>query len=129
MPVAQGVLVASTLDKILAELLTCAPDTPLRSLDCLSQRNLDRVCEWNDNHSIQPVERCIHDIIADRIMEQPHAEAICAWDGSLTYRELDVAAGRLAARLSRLGVRPETFVPLCFVKSVRPFFVRLPLMR
>lgn len=126
MSVAQGMLVASTLDKILSGILACAPDTPLGSLDCLSQPNLDRVCEWNNNHAIQPVERCIHDVIADRIMEQPDAEAICAWDGSLTYRELDIAAGRLAARLAGLGVGPETFVPLCFVKSVRSRFAPVP---
>jgi hypothetical protein len=119
MSVAQGMLVASTLDKILSGLLVCAPDAPLSALNCLSQLNLDQVCEWNSNRSIQLVERCIHDVIADRIMEQPDAEAICAWDGSVTYRELDIAAGRLAAQLATLGVGPETFVPLCFVKSVR----------
>lgn len=116
----QGMLVASTLGKILSGILACAPDAPLSSLNYLSQANHDQVLEWNGSNQIQPIERCIHDVIADRMMEHPTAEAVCAWDGSLTYRELGVAAGRLATRLARLGVGPETFVPLCFEKSVCP---------
>ncbi|KAK4150585.1 non-ribosomal peptide synthetase [Chaetomidium leptoderma] len=117
MSVAQGTLVASTLDKILSGILASPPNAPLSSLDCLSRANLHQVCEWNDDYSIQPVERCIHDVIADRILERSDAEAVCAWDGSLTYRELDAVAGRLAARLVTLGVGPEILVPLCFEKS------------
>ncbi|KAK3903068.1 hypothetical protein C8A05DRAFT_43642 [Staphylotrichum tortipilum] len=114
---AQGALVASTLDKILSGLLTCSPDAPLSSLETLSQANLDRVCKWNDEHSIQPVARCIHDVVADQVRSRPDAEAVCAWDGTLTYRELDAVADGLATTLMGLGVGPEVLVPLCFEKS------------
>lgn len=119
MSAAQGALVASTLDRILSGIVTSSPDTTLSSLDCMSQNNLDRVCAWNDSYSIQPVERCVHDVIADRVLEHPDAEAVCAWDGSLSYRELDSVAGTLASWLAMLGVGPEVLVPLCFEKSVR----------
>lgn len=119
MSASQGILVADTLGKILSGLVASPPNAPLSSLGSLGQANLNQVCDWNDSHAIQPVERCIHDVVADRITEHPDAEAVCAWDGSLTYGELDIAARRLAIRLARLGVGPETFVPLCFVKSVR----------
>jgi len=119
MPLAQGKLVASTLGKILSGVLSAAPDAPLSSLDCMSHANFERIREWNDSYHIPPIERCIHDVIADRIAEQPDAEAVCAWDGSFTYRELDIAADRLAVKLVGLGVGPETFVPHCFEKSVR----------
>jgi non-ribosomal peptide synthetase component F len=118
---AQGALVASTLDKILSGILTGTPDAPLNSLDCMSRANLDRVREWNDSYSIQPVERCVHDVIADRVLERPDAEAVCAWDGSLTFRELDTVTGVLASLLITLGVGPEVLVPLCFEKSVGSF--------
>lgn len=113
-----GTLVASTLGKILSGLLASHPDMLLGELDYLSRATLDQICAWNDICSIQPVERCIHDVIADRVRETPNAEAVCAWDGSLTYRELDAVAHRLAARLVQLGVGPEVLVPLCFDKSV-----------
>lgn len=130
MSVEQGMLVASTLDKILSGVLTSPPDAPLSSLDCLSGANMEQVFEWNQSREIRPVERCIHDVIADQVLARPDAEAVCAWDGSLTYRELDVVTGRLANRLAGFGVGPEVLVPLCFEKSVRAgfpfdFFFRL----
>jgi non-ribosomal peptide synthetase component F len=122
MPTAQGVLVASTLSKILSGLLASHPDALLGKLDYLSPANLDQVLSWNNSYLIQPVERCIHNVIADQILKHPDAEAICAWDGSLMYGELDDIASRLAVQLVRLGVGPEVLVPLCFDKSVRGVF-------
>jgi hypothetical protein len=116
-----GSLVASTLGKILSGILASQNDTPLCELDYLSQATQNQVRAWNDSCFIQSVERCIHEVIAERVQENPDAEAVCAWDGSLTYRELDAVADRLAARLVQLGVGPEVLVPLCFDKSVRGF--------
>lgn len=116
---AMGALVASTLDQILSGLLTSTPDTTLGALECMSRANWDHVREWNEQYPIQPVERCVHEVVGDRVLERPDAEAVCAWDGSLTFRELDVVAGIMAAQLIELGVGPEVFVPLCFEKSVR----------
>lgn len=45
------------------------------------------------------------------------APAICAWDATFTYSELDAAASRVAAQLMNLGVGPDVYVPLCFEKS------------
>ncbi len=119
MSATQGALVASTLDTILSGLLTSPPDAPLRSLDYVSPANVDQVCEWNSNYSIQAVDSLVHDVIADQFLEHPDAEAVCAWDGSLTYHELDVVTQHLAGALVQLGVGPEVLVPLCFEKSVR----------
>jgi non-ribosomal peptide synthetase component F len=113
-----GTLVASTLGKILSEVLASHSDTLLGELDYLSRATLDQITAWNGTHSAQPVERCIHGVIADRVGETPNAEAVCAWDGSFTYRELDAVAHCLATRLVQLGVGPEVLVPLCFDKSV-----------
>lgn len=121
MPRAIGVLVANTLGKILSSIVTIAPEAKLGQVECLSQRNVDQVKAWNSQYPIDPEERCIHDVIAERVLDRPEAEAICAWDGSLTYRELDSMACCLAIRLGKLGVAPEVMVPLCFDKSVRGF--------
>lgn len=45
------------------------------------------------------------------------AAAIHAWDGDLTYRELDQMTRRLAAHIVTLGVGPKVMVPLLFEKS------------
>lgn len=121
MPIVQGTLVADTLAKILASVIMSPPEAALGKVDCLSQSNVDQVCEWNNSCSTQAVERCIHNVIADRAFERPYAEAVCAWDGLFTYYELHTVAGRLAARLVQFGVGPEVLVPLCFDKSVSGF--------
>jgi non-ribosomal peptide synthetase component F len=76
------------------------------------------VCAWNDAVAIDTVDRCVHHVIADRVDDHPELEAVCAWDGSLTYRELDALATSLVTRLVQLGVGPEVMVPICFNKSV-----------
>lgn len=116
MSLAQANLVASTLDRIITEIL-CSPETILADLDCFSGKHMDRVLKWNEI-SIERSERCIHDVIYDQVLIRPESEAVCAWDGSFSYRELDELAAQLAAQLVEMGVRPETFVPLCFDKSV-----------
>jgi len=120
MSAAQGNLVANTLSKIVSGILDSSPGTQLCDLDCLGTANHDRVVSWNDANALDTVDRCVHDVISDQVAQQPDAEAICAWDGSLTYLELDQAAARLAARLASYGVGPEVLVPLCFDKSVCP---------
>lgn len=128
MPSAQGNLVASTLAKILSSLLATSGDASLASVECLSQANRDQVHAWNDTVCIDPVDRCIQDVIADRVLEQPDSEAVCAWDGSFTYGELDTVTTRLAGRLVQLGVGPEVLVPLCFDKSVSDAPLIVPLI-
>ncbi|PKX91280.1 uncharacterized protein P174DRAFT_506779 [Aspergillus novofumigatus IBT 16806] len=82
----------------------------------LSDMDRRQLEQWN---GIVParVERCVHELIAERRRAQPHAPAVCAWDGEFTYGELDRLSSALAAHLARLGVGPEVFVPLLFEKS------------
>ena len=91
-------------------------------MECLSQANLDQIHAWNSGNNPfidGMIERCVHDVIAEQFLARPDAEALSAWDGSLTYHELDIATEHLAARLVQMGVGPEVNVPLCFDKSVR----------
>lgn len=81
--------------------------------------DLAQIWQWNE---LVPacVDQCVHLIIQERIDAQPSAPAVCAWDGALTYAELDRLATDLASRLVDLGVGPDTapIVPLCFEKSM-----------
>ncbi|PLB45140.1 acetyl-CoA synthetase-like protein [Aspergillus steynii IBT 23096] len=72
--------------------------------------------QWNRKVP-ERVDRCVHELIAERCQSQPDAAAVCAWDGDFTYTELDRLSSVLAAHLSELGVGPEVFVSLCFEKS------------
>ncbi|KAI0508575.1 hypothetical protein F5B22DRAFT_392567 [Xylaria bambusicola] len=62
-------------------------------------------------------DSCIHDLVTRSAMQHPTKRALEAWDGNVTYEELECLSDQLAQKLSQLGVGSESFVPLCFEKS------------
>lgn len=91
-------------------------DTPVRDIGGLSPEDHGQLQQWNATVP-QRVDRCMHELIAERCRAQPDAPAVCAWDGDFTYGELDRSSSALAAHLAGLGVGPGGFVPLLFEKS------------
>ncbi|KAF2742357.1 AMP-binding-domain-containing protein, partial [Sporormia fimetaria CBS 119925] len=114
-PTEQAKNVASTLEKLLTDVLS-TPDLAVKDVKYLSERNKQQIEKWNSKPLVN-IERTIHDMIIENVEKMPQEEAVCAWDGSLTYNELDVHASRLATHLIKLAVGPEVIVPLCFDKS------------
>lgn len=108
--------VADYFEQILSRLLS-AEDTAARDLNHFSDRDWSRVCKFNST-TPQAHDRCIHEVIHEQVLARPESEAVCAWDGSLTYQDLDVLSSQLAHHLHAHGVGPETCVALCFNKSV-----------
>lgn len=64
-----------------------------------------------------PLNTCVQDLIELQSKRRPRNEAVCAWDGSFTYEELDRRATVLAKKLVVLGVSVGSYVPLMFEKS------------
>ncbi|KAI0103211.1 hypothetical protein GGR51DRAFT_257654 [Nemania sp. FL0031] len=61
----------------------------------------------------------IDEIVEMRAQEAPNREAVCSWDGRLTYRELEDLSTRLANHLLvHHHVGPEVLVPICMEKSL-----------
>ena len=87
----------------------------VQDLEVISKGDKECVRQWNVQKPVG-VERCIHDIVQEITAQQPHAPAICAWDGTLTYMELYQTANRLAHYLVRVGAA-GTLVGLCMDKS------------
>lgn len=56
--------------------------------------------------------RCLHELFEVSARANPEHVAVTAADGELTYGELDIRSGELAARLAEGGVRPGTIVGL-----------------
>lgn len=88
----------------------------LATVDMLSLEDRKEI-KWLNKRSPQVVDACIHDLFKTRCMEQPDAPAVHAWDGDLTYADLNKYASSLATYLQSLGVKPEVLVPLCLDKS------------
>lgn len=60
---------------------------------------------------------CIHELIENQVGKTPDAIALIANGVSLSYRDLDTRANRLARHLRSLGVGPEARVGLCLERS------------
>lgn len=89
-----------------------------QTLKCLhdDQWGVNRIWNWNAVVP-NPMEACIHDLVSERVRENPSALAVNAWDGNLTYRQLEDLSTNLAYQLSEEGVS-GTIVPLLFEKSM-----------
>ncbi|KAK5988791.1 Nonribosomal peptide synthase atnA [Cladobotryum mycophilum] len=102
--------------------LCCLSDIKLREQRLwdtvsITPQDVKDIWAWNTPLP-EPVEACVHDLINARVQLNPKAPAICAWDGDLTYGELDQLSTKLAYKLASMGVGPGKFVPLCFGKSM-----------
>ena len=101
---------------ILQQICQSDETTRLSEIELTSPEDLQRIHSWN-RYLPPPENVCIHTEFERRAVETPFAEAVCAWDGTLTYAVLNETASRLALHLSNNGVGPEIIVPLYFDKS------------
>lgn len=108
--------VASILDQMLGLVLS-TENIAISQLNLFSDNDWARIQKWN-SHYPKLYDKCIHEAIYDQVLSGTDREAVCAWDGSLSYGELERLACKLACHLRMQGVGPEVRVALCFDKSV-----------
>ncbi|KAH8891594.1 amino acid adenylation [Thozetella sp. PMI_491] len=83
----------------------------------LSSESLKKIQEWNRNVPTA-VQTLVQHLIGAKAEEQPAAQALCSWDGDLSFAELDDYSSRLATHLISMGVTLGNVVPICFEKSI-----------
>lgn len=113
---------ATNLLDVAINVVTCILKTPqlqVKHVTLLTDSDYKRISRWNTQVSTSKwQECCIHTLIHEQCVHQPSAQAVCAWDGSFTYAELDKLSSDLQALLQhQYGVGPEIIVPVCFEKS------------
>lgn len=107
--------VADMLQSVI-QIMAANPYLNWRAIDYMPAGDLQRIWSWNhdcpiSNHAL------VHELIESQMITSPDTVAVDAWDGSLTYRELQTHSQRLARHLLAGGVQPKTNVPLGFEKS------------
>ena len=115
-PVQQVELVLQQMESVIHELCLESRVTKLSDIGMLSAREKALIFQWNRDLPIVP-ENLILDQIAGITWNGKTLDAIHAWDGSMTYRELDVLSSNLAAHLHHNGIQTGSIVPLMFEKS------------
>ncbi|MCA1218503.1 non-ribosomal peptide synthetase, partial [Streptomyces sp. 8L] len=89
------------------------PTRPVAALPLLSEEERHRITvEWNATGRPAGDRALIHERLAAQAARTPDAVALIAEDATLTHRELDERANRLAHHLVALGAGPGSLVGL-----------------
>ncbi|MET8156122.1 amino acid adenylation domain-containing protein [Sphaerisporangium sp. NPDC005289] len=93
------------------------PEVRLADLEVVSPAERSRlVTEWNATAADYGAAT-LHDLFAEQVRARPGAVAVTFGDRSLTFAGLEAAAGRIARRLRRAGVRRGDLVAVCLPRS------------
>ncbi|KAJ4313054.1 Non-ribosomal peptide synthetase [Neodidymelliopsis sp. IMI 364377] len=95
--------------------LSRSSDTPISNFLAISETELDEI--WNWNSPLPPdLQTCMHELVAEQAEKHPEKNAIEAWDGSLTYKQVEDYSTHLAQNLRLLDDSPNQIIPVLFEK-------------
>jgi amino acid adenylation domain-containing protein len=104
---------AKLLDSALAH-----PECPVEHMAMLSPEERQKIVhEWNSTESPLAEEVCLHRLIERQSATAPDRIAVRHDGASVTYRQLEENANRIAARLRRAAVQPGDRVALCMKRT------------
>ncbi|MDA0638928.1 condensation domain-containing protein, partial [Nonomuraea sp. MCN248] len=94
------------------------PGLRLSELPLMAAGERERTLAAGQGPALPYPGRGVHELVAEQAARTPDATAVAdVHGGGLTYAELEAKAARLAARLRRLGVGPETRVGVCLPRT------------
>ena len=109
--------VSRTFRKILDQ-IAFKYEPHIYQLDVVSEYDKQTMLSWNPKKPFAAMrEACMHHLIQAKAQNIPASQAVCAWDGSLTFSQLDTLSSIVGRRLACLGVGPGVYVPFAFEKS------------
>jgi amino acid adenylation domain-containing protein len=85
--------------------------------------------EWSAARSARPADACVHTLFEAQVERRPEAVAVVFGDVSLTYRELNARANRLAHHLAARGVGPDARVGICAERSLEMVVALLAVLK
>jgi len=95
-----------------------SPDSSVAQLDMIGPEEIHQMLtEWNDTRADYSTALLTHQLFELQAARDPDAIAVSASSGTLTYRELDRQANRLAHFLQEKGIGPERVVGICMDRS------------
>ncbi|KXT10319.1 hypothetical protein AC579_1116 [Pseudocercospora musae] len=113
----QAKLLVGHFEQGLRQICASKDGERVEDISLLSDADLNSLCRWNATLPT-PISTCVHELFDATANQYPDAQALCAWDGELTYRELNALSDSLSRQLVACGVKRGDVVPLCFEKSM-----------
>ncbi|KAL0934611.1 nonribosomal peptide [Colletotrichum truncatum] len=91
----------------------------MSNIDLFTDRDYAQlmISDWETGKAAEQSHGCVHALISQQARLRPDAQAICAWDGDLSYNQLGRLVSRLATYLAQWGVRPGVPVPIVMDKN------------
>src|SRR6185295_3947603 len=94
------------------------PDRPLSDLAVLAAAERHQILrEWNDTGGKDGGAAQIHELFARQVAVRPDSVCLVWGEEQVSYGALGRRVGRLARRLRRLGVGPESVVGVCLERK------------
>ncbi|WP_344423585.1 amino acid adenylation domain-containing protein, partial [Amycolatopsis minnesotensis] len=103
---------------VLLDSVAREPDRELRTLPNAIAGQRDLALGWSGTSSAVAPVRTLPELFADQVRRSPDAAAVVFEGRSVTYRELDERANRIANRLVAAGVRPDDLVGICLDRGI-----------
>jgi amino acid adenylation domain-containing protein/non-ribosomal peptide synthase protein (TIGR01720 family) len=97
--------------------LTADTDRPVGAVEILGPEETAQIQAWSGGAPPPPTPGLVHLLVTAQAAARPEATALLWSGGRWTYGELAAFADRLARRLRRLGVAPETVVGICLERT------------
>ncbi|HEY2738446.1 MAG TPA: amino acid adenylation domain-containing protein, partial [Thermoanaerobaculia bacterium] len=104
-------------------------DRRAAELDLLSPREKEQLLVWNATDQPFHGDICLHERFAAQVARTPGAVALVAGEERIAYADLDARANRLARRLRRLGVGPESRVGVALERTSRLIVALLAVLK
>ncbi|KAL6163153.1 NRPS [Exserohilum turcicum] len=132
----QAIILQSRVERMLRHfehIVSCfqqaSEETKMKDITMLTTDEMSQILDWNNTYP-EILETTVPAVFAEQVKLRPDSLAIDAWDGKLTYAELDQLSTALAGKLARdYGVGPEVLVPLSFQKSIWAVATQLSVMK
>jgi amino acid adenylation domain-containing protein len=96
-----------------------SPELPVALFPILNESEQHQlISTWNETSVAYPSDACVNNLFEMQAERVPNAVAVLQDDKSISYRELDQRADKLAHYLQTLGVKAETFVGVFMNRSI-----------
>jgi amino acid adenylation domain-containing protein len=116
---------ARTIDRLIAHFVTllesavAQPELRLSELSLLSAAERRQVLfEWNSTEAACSTRAGVHQLFEEQAERTPNACAVFCEGVRLSYAQLNARANRLAHRLRRYGIGPDSVVGICVSRSI-----------
>ncbi|WP_232463551.1 non-ribosomal peptide synthetase [Tumebacillus avium] len=114
----------------LLEGLTNDPAQPVGILPMLTAAEADQLLiEWNETETDYPRDLTVHELVEQFAAMTPDAAALSFEKVTLSYRELNEQANRLARRLQKLGVERGGLVGISMERSTELIVAMLAILK